>query len=87
MRANMSPHYVYIVECSDGTFYTGWTTDVEHRLAVHNRGVGAKYTRSRLPVQLRLTEEFQTKSEALRRELQIKKMSREQKQHLIENTP
>ncbi len=65
-------NYVYIVECSDGTLYTGWTVDIKKRLEQHNRGTGAKYTRSRSPVTLRYLEELDTKEEALKREHAIK---------------
>ena len=74
---------VYIVECADGTLYTGIARDAERRLAVHNRGQGAKYTRSRLPVVLRYRERQPDKSAALRREMAIKKLSREAKLALI----
>lgn len=74
---------VYIVECADGTLYTGIARDAERRLAVHNRGRGAKYTRSRLPVVLRYRERQPDKSAALRREMAIKKLSREAKLALI----
>lgn len=76
--------YAYIVECADGTLYSGWTNDLEKRIAAHNAGQGAKYTRSRRPVTLRYYEEFENKSEALRRECALKKMSRAKKQALIE---
>ena len=76
--------YAYIVECADGTLYSGWTNDLEKRVAAHNAGQGAKYTRSRRPVTLRYYEEFEDKSEALRRECALKKMSRAKKQALIE---
>ena len=76
--------YAYIVECADGTLYSGWTNDLEKRIAAHNAGQGAKYTRSRRPVKLRYYEEFEDKSEALRRECALKKMSRAKKQALIE---
>lgn len=72
-------NYVYIVECSDGTLYTGWTVDIKKRLEQHNRGTGAKYTRSRSPVILRYLEELDTKEEALKREHAIKKYSRQEK--------
>ncbi|WP_186855173.1 GIY-YIG nuclease family protein [Acetobacterium paludosum] len=75
--------YVYIVECKDGTLYTGWTKNIEARVKVHNSGNGAKYTRSRLPVNLVFWEELETKSEALIREAAIKKMTRKQKLILI----
>lgn len=77
-------NYTYIVECSDGSFYTGWTTNLERRIKVHNQGKGAKYTRARLPVTLKHYESFQTKEEAMRREYEIKQLSRREKQKLIE---
>ena len=76
-------YWVYIVSCSDGTLYTGITTDVERRLNEHNSGRGAKYTRSRLPVTLSYRELAADKSSALRRELEIKSMSRGGKLALI----
>lgn len=76
-------HYVYILLCADGTLYTGWTTDVKRRLEVHNAGKGAKYTRSRKPVTLVHLEVYQTKSEALKREAAIKKMTAAQKRILV----
>ena len=75
--------YTYILECSDGTFYTGWTNDPEKRLSAHNSGSGAKYTRSRRPVKMVYCERFDTKEEALKRECAIKKMSRPEKAALI----
>ena len=78
-------YYTYIVECTDGTYYTGYTVDVKKRLAVHNAGKGAKYTKSRKPVTLIYQEEFNTKEEAMRREWQIKQMCRKEKERLIEN--
>lgn len=71
--------YVYILECSDGTFYTGYTTDIENRLKMHNSGKGAKYTRGRLPVILKHVETYKTKEEAMKREYAIKKLNRQQK--------
>ena len=79
----MEAHYVYILRCYDGSLYTGWTTDLEHRVKAHNEGKGAKYTRSRSPVELVYHEEFGTKSEALKREAAIKRLSREEKLTLI----
>ena len=79
----MENAFVYIVECSDGTFYTGWTTDVEARIATHNSGNGAKYTRSRLPVKLVYFEAAENKSAAMKREAAIKKLTRIQKEKLI----
>ncbi|KZN24736.1 endonuclease [Haladaptatus sp. R4] len=80
----MTDHWVYVVECSDGTFYTGYTTDVTRRVAEHDAGNGAKYTRGRTPVTLRYTERFDSKSAAMSREYRIKQLSRRQKERLIE---
>jgi len=77
-------NYIYILECSDSSLYTGYTNDLEKRLTVHNAGKGAKYTRCRLPVKLVYSEEFETKSEAMKREYSIKQLSREEKKNLIE---
>ena len=79
--------YVYIVKCSDGTFYTGWTTDLERRLKAHNDGLGAKYTRSRRPVVLIYHESFDDKIEAQRREWAIKHMTRKAKEALVLSGP
>lgn len=76
-------NYAYILECKDGTYYTGWTNNLEKRLKAHNDGKGAKYTKARLPVSLIYYEEFQTKEEAMRREYAIKHMAREEKCRLI----
>ena len=78
-------NYTYIVRCADGTLYTGWTNDLEKRLHAHNSGVGAKYTRSRRPVELVYYEEHETKEEAMRREWYIKHLSREKKTELMKN--
>ena len=75
-------HYVYILRCADDTLYTGWTTDLEKRIAAHNRKKGAKYTKSRTPVSLFYWEKFETKSEALKREAAIKKLPRSSKLQL-----
>ena len=75
--------YTYIVECADGSLYTGWTNDVEKRLATHNAGRGAKYTRPRLPVKLVYVEQHPTKEMAQRREYEIKQLSRREKIALI----
>ena len=72
----MSQAFTYIVECADGSLYTGWTTNLEQRVAVHNAGKGARYTRSRLPVKLVWWEELQDKIEAQSREARIKLLSR-----------
>ena len=77
-------NYTYIVKCSDETFYTGWTNDLEKRIEMHNSGKGAKYTKARLPVDLVYYEAFDTKEEAMSREWHIKSLSRSEKQKLIE---
>lgn len=77
-------HYVYILECSDGTLYTGYTNDLDKRLEAHGSGKGAKYTKTRLPVKLVYSETFESKSEAMSREWHIKHdMNREEKLRLI----
>lgn len=76
-------HYVYILLCADNTFYCGYTTNPEARTKVHNSGRGAKYTRSRRPVHLEYYEECGTKSEALKREAALKKLSHNQKAEMI----
>ena len=76
-------NYTYILRCSDGTLYTGWTYDLQKRLAVHNSGRGAKYTRSRLPVELVYYEAFTTKEAAMSREFAIKRLRRREKLYLI----
>lgn len=76
-------NYTYIVECSDGTLYTGWTNDIEKRMKAHNQGKGAKYTKTRLPVVLKYYECFESKEEAMRREYQIKQLNRGKKMELI----
>ena len=78
--------FVYILRCGDGTLYTGVTVDVERRLAAHRAGKGAKYTRGRGPLELVYTQEQPDKSAALRREVQIKKLTRPQKEQLIRST-
>ena len=77
-------NYVYLLKCADGTLYCGWTTDLEKRLGAHNAGTGAKYTRSRRPVEIVYHEAFEEKTDALRREWSIKRMNRKQKLGLIE---
>ena len=75
---------VYVLACADGTLYTGWTDDLEKRIKTHNAGRGAKYTRSRRPVRLAYCEEVSDRSAALRREAQIKRMTRAQKLCLLQ---
>ena len=77
-------HYVYVLECADGTYYTGYTTDVERRVAEHDAGEGAKYTRGRTPVELVHVEEYETRSAAMSREHGIKSLSRRQKERLVD---
>ena len=79
----MTRCYCYIVECADGTYYTGWAIDPEKRVTVHNSGKGAKYTRTRRPVKLVYVEEQPDRSTAMKRERAIKKMTREKKQKLF----
>ena len=76
--------FCYIVECADGTFYTGWTMDPERRVSQHNKGIGAKYTSTRRPVQLVYLETQPNRASAMKRELAIKKMKRVQKVELIQ---
>jgi len=76
--------YCYILECADGTFYTGWTTDVERRVKVHNAGQGSRYTRLRRPVRLVYLETHPNRSVAQKRELAIKRMPRVKKIELID---
>lgn len=77
-------HFIYVLECSDGSLYTGYTTDVQRRLEEHNSGEGAKYTRGRLPVKLRHQESFKSRSLAQKREYEIKQLPRTKKEELID---
>ena len=77
-------YFTYILECADGTYYTGFTTDIKKREAVHNSGKGAKYTRNRRPVKVIYFEEYDTKEEAMKREYRIKTYSRKQKEILVQ---
>ena len=78
-------NYVYILRCADDTLYCGWTTELNKRLASHNSGRGAKYTRSRRPVELIYVEEYEDRHDSLSREWHIKRMSREEKQRLCKS--
>ena len=78
-------YYAYIVECADGTYYCGFTNDLEKRINTHNKGKGAKYTRPRLPVVLVYFEEFDSKEEAMSREWHLKQLSHAQKKKLIKS--
>jgi putative endonuclease len=79
----MGAHYVYVLRCADDTLYTGYTTDVDRRIAEHDAGEGAKYTRGRTPVDLVYTETFGSRSAACSREAEIKSLDREAKERLI----
>jgi putative endonuclease len=80
------PFFTYIVECSNGSLYAGWTNDLEKRLSQHNSGKGAKYTRALRPVALKASWEFDSKAEAMSYEWQIKQLSRSNKINLILKT-
>lgn len=79
--------YTYMVECGDGSLYTGWTNHLEERMKSHNQGKGAKYTKSRLPVRLVYYETFSTKKEAMQREYAIKQLTRKDKLKLVAGQP
>lgn len=81
----MTMPFCYILECADGTFYTGWTTDLERRVKTHNAGRGAKYTKLRRPVRLVYSENLPSRSAAQKRELAIKRLPRLKKQALIKS--
>tara|TARA_Y100001970_G_scaffold226306_1_gene279799 strand:- start:2604 stop:2843 length:240 start_codon:yes stop_codon:yes gene_type:complete len=76
--------FVYILECNDHSLYTGITNDLQKRISAHNSGIGAKYTKTRIPVSLVYKESFKTKSESLKREIEIKKLKRIEKLALID---
>lgn len=80
----MTKAWVYILRCGDGSLYTGWTTNIERRLASHSTGTGSRYTASRLPVELLVAMPMADRSAALREEARIKRLSRAQKLALIE---
>ena len=80
------PWYLYILRCGDDTLYTGITTDVEKRLEAHRAGKGAKYTRGRSPLEVVYREECATHSDALKRELEIKRLTRAEKEEMIEKS-
>lgn len=84
----MADHYFYVLRCHDDTFYGGYTTDPKRRLAEHNRGVGAKYTRlaKRRPLQMIHLEHFATRSDATKAEAAFKKLSRRQKEQYLKTT-
>jgi putative endonuclease len=76
-------HHVYVLSCADGTYYTGYTTDVDRRVAEHDAGEGAKYTRGRTPVELVHVEDYESRSAAMSREAEIKRLSRAEKEALV----
>lgn len=78
-----SPFYVYMLRCNDGSLYTGQTNDLDTRLRQHQEGTGAKYVRGRRPVQLVYVEEVDTRSDALKREMALRKLSKKQKEQLV----
>lgn len=80
-------HYVYVLACADGTYYTGYTTDVARRVAEHNDGDGANYTRGRRPVEPVHVEAFDSRSAAMSREYEIKQLSRAEKERLVDDEP
>ena len=80
-------NYTYLLECSDHSFYCGWTNDLDKRVMAHNSGNGAKYTKSRRPVALVYYETYETKEAAMKREAAIKRMSRREKERLISGGP
>ena len=80
----MEQNYTYLLRCADGTFYCGWTNHLKERVRIHNEGRGAKYTKGRRPVELVYYEEFATRQEAMKLEWAIKRLSRKDKQLLIE---
>ena len=77
-------NFVYILRCGDGSLYTGWTKDLEHRLKMHAEGRGGKYTRAHLPVELVYSEVYETATQARSREVKIKQLSRAEKLRLID---
>lgn len=79
-------NYTYILKCADDTLYCGWTNELDKRLKAHNEGRGAKYTRGRRPLLLAYYEAFETKEEAMKREAAIKRLSREKKLKLIQDS-
>lgn len=79
-------YYTYLARCADDTLYCGYTDNIEAREKTHNSGKGAKYTRARMPIKIIYYEAFETKSEAMHREYEIKKLKRKQKEKLIRST-
>lgn len=79
-------NYTYILECEDGSYYTGWTNDLEKRYEAHLHGTGAKYTKSHKPVRIAYYEEYEDKIDAMKREYAIKHLTRKEKEELINKT-
>lgn len=77
------PAYTYLLRCGDGSLYTGWTNNLEKRVAAHSAGRGAKYTKTHLPVELAYYEEFETQHEAMQREAAIKRLTKQEKEELV----
>lgn len=77
-------YYFYVLECNDGSFYGGYTVDIDRRLSQHNEGTGAKYTRARRPVKLIYSERFPTKREAMKKEAEFKKLTRRKKEQFLQ---
>lgn len=75
--------YTYVLRCGDGSLYTGWTNNLEKRVAAHSAGRGAKYTKAHLPVELTYYEEFETQHEAMQREAAIKRLTKQEKEELV----
>lgn len=86
-EATTTEWYVYMLSCADGSLYTGVTKDLERRVEQHNRGVGARYTRSRLPVEICYHEPVASHGDALRREIALKRLSRREKLVLVRHFP
>lgn len=78
-------NYTYMVRCRDGSLYTGWTNDLEKRIQAHNQGTGAKYTKTRRPVELVYYEEHESKIHAMKREYEIKQFPKKKKEEMVSN--
>ncbi|PQD93939.1 hypothetical protein CYL18_16915 [Pradoshia eiseniae] len=77
-------HYFYVLECADGSYYAGYTNNIEKRIQTHNEGKGAKYTRARRPVVLRYYEQYETKTEAMQAEYRFKQLKRPEKERIVQ---
>ena len=85
IQNNLMSHYFYLARCSDNSLYAGYCVNLEEREEKHNEGTGAKYTRARRPVKFDYSEKFETKSDAMKREAEVKKYSKIEKENLIKN--